>query len=255
MNNSETMETTDLTFRFITFNAHPNNPSFLTIFLDLFLPKVRHSLTHYIVGIEKEGTPGRRVNILMGHKSFGDTQKFNQFVFFKEMKDFMQALKGSQTIWDKAYKEKKLPNTPESMLRNIGYILKECEPDNQEIRGFDREYIFDCKKNYAGHGGRVKTDSPSHLEDWKILTTKNAHNQILHFMHKNNTTIRDPQLVFKMKEKGYSFIDLTAKEQKEIIDDIKIRTNNYTAEEETLLMAETLSKLHDGQYSLECTKV
>lgn len=242
------METTNLSYRFITFRPSPTNPSFLTNFLDILLPKIRIKCPAYVVGIEKDGTPERHVHILMGHKSFSDTQKFNQFIFFKEMKEFKTATKDWATIWEHAYHPKEVLKKIEDTLKTTGYILKE-QNSQIEIKGFTDQFIEDSKKFYLATG-RVKNQTPSHLRDWKILTKKNAHNWIMDFIHQNDTSIRDPLLIFKMREQCYSFCDLTSKAQKEILDDILIESKDYDEKTKKLLQEECVNKCDDGIYGL-----
>lgn len=243
----ENPDLTKLTFRFITFRASSDNPSFLTNFLDLLLPKLRAKCPAYALGIEKDGTPDRHVHIMMGRHTFGDTQKFNDFVFFKAMKDFKNATKDWSTIWEHAYKPKEVVKTTEDTMRVLGYCLKD-EYSAKENKGFSKDFIEESIK-FQLAVGRVKNITPSHLRDWKILTKKNAHNWIMDFIHKNNTTVRDPLLIFKMRQQCYSFCDLTSKAQKEILDDILIESKLYDEKTEKLLQLECMNKIEDGEYS------
>ena len=113
---------TPLRYAFLTFRPHAGNPTALTDFLTIFLPKLS-KCSIYAHTNEEVGTPSQHFHCLISG-NFKDSSKVTQWIMTKSMKDFKNSLKDSQTIWEHALNIKFLPDTNEDVLTTLGYLLK-----------------------------------------------------------------------------------------------------------------------------------
>lgn len=247
--NMDASSTPRLRYVLLTFNPHSGNPQDLSDFLTIFLPKVHDKCTSYAYCREKVGTPSEHFHCLFSGK-FKDNNAANTFVMTVKMKKFKDSLKTSNTQWDIAYDLQFLPDTIEDKLTILGYIQKSEDKQDmktQTIKGFTKEQCLQAVEIYYTTE-RHKKKQASQKSDWIILTKKNAHSIITNFCKTHNKSVRDDDLTYVMKSTGHSFVDLTAKAQKEIYDEILIKDENPTEIEEEILKDEITNKLRDGKY-------
>lgn len=90
-------------------------------------------------------------------------------------------------------------------------------------------------------------------KEWTLLTTKNAHSLIEDFCKKNDINPRVTDLEKMMYRSGYSFCDLTTKQQIEIIDDIVLANQDIfgklTESEENIIQDRINKKIEEGSYA------
>ena len=254
--NSTYMESSSQRFAFITFRPHAGNPSALTDFLTIFLPKLSNC-QYYAHCNEEVGTPNQHFHVLCSG-SFKDKSKITQWIMTKAMKDFKASLKDSLTIWDHALDIKLIPPDIEEVWMTLGYVLKSENKDDkklQKIKGFTNDEILQAVKMYfTTHKHKIKLQSQK--DDYKILTSKNAHRIMIDYIRKNNKTVIDHNLLHEMRCNRHLFHDLSAKAQIEIIDTIKLseekELNLEVSEADKARMRyETERKLKNGSLDIE----
>jgi hypothetical protein len=243
------METssTPLRYAFLTFRPHAGNPTALTDFLTIFLTRLAN-VTYYAHSLEDVGQPSQHFHCICSG-NFKDGSKITQWLMTKAMKQFKDTLKGTQTIWEHALDIKLLPHTDEDMLTVLGYVLKsELKEDKntQKIKGFTNEQCLQAVKIYFT-SAKHKSKGTALKNDWVLLTKKNAHSIIDNFCHKNNMTLRDPDLEYKMYEAGYSFCDLTTKAQLQIHYEMLAREKKVNEIEREIIYSHIQNKSQDGK--------
>lgn len=236
-----------LRYALITFRPHAGNPTALTDFLTIFLPRLS-KVQNYAHSNEEVGTPSQHFHAIVSG-NFKDSSKITQWIMSKAMKDFKTSLKPTQTIWEHALDIKLLPQDHEDMLRVLGYVLKSEKLEDkktQKIKGFTNEQCLEGTKLHFT-SAKHKSMTAVIKNDWIILTKKNAHSIIENYCEKNNKTIRDEDLEYSMYKSGYSFADLTSRAQLQISYEILSRDPNLTEIEEEIIKNHIKQKQLDGK--------
>lgn len=219
---------------FITFRSHPNEKYLDTEFLTLITPMLNKSIK-YVVSYENENSIDSHYHIMMFHEANKfDISNLRSKFQTKAWKNWFENIKPLHTIIgptfdDCALQLRLVGPTDEDYLKTLGYICKENVYRSKE---FDEQEITDAVKYY-----HISSRKPQKVENtWKILTTKNAHAIIEDFCKKNDLKITDKYLFLNMKEKKYSFCQITEK-QRDIIQDELVVANPQIADKFSLTYA------------------
>ena len=240
----------------ITFRPNVAEPQLLQDFLTLFLPKLEEADT-YAYGIEYATTSNAHIHCCMScsHLNLGKSpkSKVEQWILYKPMKAFKASLQAAITVWSTALDVRMVTQGEET--QTIGYCFKsELKEDQktQRCKNISQKEILQAVKFYFTTQKHKMKDSVLGT-DYKIMTTKNVHKNIIDYFKKNNMTRIDHNLIFHMRCNRYDFSQIASKTQKEILDTIKLSENEdlnlklgkYEIED---IRHETARKLIDGSY-------
>lgn len=219
--NSIAMEEFDGRYGFVTFNAHIMEPEVFEDFLNFFLLTVK-SFTQYAYHVEKEGTPDQHLHLFFklpgkGCQKKDIEQKFNSKIW----KDFQKSLTHKQTKWSVAFDPKLVANTFEDHLKTLGYCIKE-ESKVAGHFGFSGPLLKQAFDFYVSTA-RIK-DSCS-KKDIRIVNSRNFHILLEDFAEKNDCTVHDYDIVYKMTEARHSF-QISDRDLKKYHSEVKVM-NQY----------------------------
>jgi hypothetical protein len=219
-------------FSFITFRAHVSEPQLFEDFISYFLPYISMKFPFYIYSIEKDDTPDRHIHILLQHYET-EKQKLKQKIEAKWYKDFNKSIKDKQTDLKCAIKYGKGPDGEdfgftmkiEDKMKCIGYIFKDITRRNK-TSGLSQSLITACCDFYFANR-RIKNATDN---DWKILTTKNIHVKIEEYCKTTGQDVMSPLLQFNMVKDKHTFIQLSTKQRKMAIAELRYYNGNNNIE-------------------------
>lgn len=224
-----------LNFTFITFRAHVSEPQVFEDFISFFLPHISLKFPFYIYSIEADDTPSRHIHILLQHDE-KETQKLKQKIENKQFKLFVKSLAEKQTDIKCALKYGRFSDGPdeetfgftmkiEDKMKCIGYIFKDITRRNK-TDGISQDVITQsCDFYFANR--RIKNQSQS---DWITITTKNIHSKIEQYCKENNQDVNSPVLHQSMVRDKHTFVQITPKQRKMAIAELKYYNGNDSFE-------------------------
>lgn len=212
---------------FITFRAHVSEPQLFEDFINIFLP-ILNNFEQYAYSIEEDNTPNRHIHAILSlNSSIKDKSKLDQKFNNKFMKDFKKSLGIRQTDWAHAYDSKYLPHTSEDVLKVLGYVLKDDKVTRRRVKNISTNLIT---QGIKFHVSTARIDNSRVKNDWKAIKPQNIHVFLEDFMTKNNIDVNDTELVPLMVKSKYTFNQITSKQLKLSIAELKYQIINNDEE-------------------------
>lgn len=194
-----------------TFRPQVSEQQLFEDFLTIFLPILKE-FPKYSYSVEEDNTLQKHIHCLLEHTTAKDNSKFLQLFNKKIFIDFKKSLLTKQTN-EHGFDNRKVQDTPEDLIKVLGYVNKETQCLRRGYSGFTNEEVLDAVNFYYTTKHIEKASKIN--DDWTILTTKNAHITIEKFVLDNNLNWDDFMIeqiiIIKMKESKYSFINFNKK--------------------------------------------
>jgi len=203
---------------FITFRAHVSEPQLFEDYLNIFLP-ILNNFDSYAYTVEEDDTPNRHIHCLLSlNNSIKDKSKLDQKFNNKFMKDFKKSLGIKQTAWEHAYDSKYLPNTKEDILKVLGYVLKEDDVTRRRVKNISTNLMT---QGIKFHVSTARIETSRVKNDWKAIKPQNIHVFLEDFIDKHDIDVNDTGLVPLMVKSKYTFNQITSKQLKLSIAELK----------------------------------
>ena len=229
-------------YGFLTFRAHICEPDVFQDYLNFFLTIIS-KFNQYVYHVEKEGTPDQHIHAFFKlPDTINEKAKIKQKFEPKVVKDFQKSLKHKQTIWNHAVDYQLVADTIEDKLKTLGYCIKEDSKQSKHV-GFSPTLLRQAIEFYVSTA-RIKDSSNG--KDIKIVTSKNFHILLEDFAQKNNMTVHDYDIVYKMTEARHSF-QISDRDLKKYHSEVKIM-NQYEGYDNIEEKATILKYQEDYQY-------
>lgn len=214
---------------FITFRAHVSEPQLFEDYLNLFLP-ILTTFNHYAYSIEEDNTPNRHIHAIFNLTSaMKDKSKIDQKFTNKYVKEFKKSLGIKQTDWTHAYDSKLVENTKEDFLKILGYCIKDDNVTRRRVKNIPTNFLT---QGIKFHVSTARIESCRHKNDWKAIKPQNIHVFLEDFCEKNNIDVNDTGLIPMMVKSKHTFNQITSKQLKLSIAELKYQKNDN--EEENL---------------------
>lgn len=208
---------------FITFRAHVSEPQLFEDFINIFLP-ILTTFTHYVYSIEEDNTPNRHIHTLFNLTSaMKDRSKIDQKFNNKFMKEFKKSLGMKQTEWVAAYDSKMIENTKEDFLKVLGYCIKDDNVTRRRVKNIPTTFLT---QGIKFHLTTARIEGSAAKNDWKAIKPQNIHIFLEQFCEKNNIDVTDTQLVPMMVKDKHTFNQITSKQLKLSIAELKYQKIN-----------------------------
>ena len=243
-----------------TFRPQITEQDLFEHFLTILKPCLKDSKTlqSYAYSVEEDYSLKKHIHLLAGFKQTkSKNNPLTQFFGAKIFKEYKAMLKTKQTNEPVGFDDRKVNDSEEDFLKVLGYVVKQPVCSR-------REYTFPDDKIQEAYTYYYTTD---HIDksnkidnDWKILTTKNAHVLIEKYIKDNDIQEIRPQLKIDMIKDKFSFINFSEQKQQQLFNELDIHLfNNKTAityekeyEDAKAKFDKMVARLSDLQYT--CTK-
>lgn len=213
-----------------TFRPQITEQDLFEHFLTILKPSLKDSKTlqSYAYSVEEDYSLKKHIHLIAGFKKTkSKNNPLTQFFNGKTFKEYKTMLKTKQTNEPVGFDDRKVNDSEEDFLKVLGYVVKQpvC------VR---REYTFPDDKIQEAYTYYYTTDhidkSNNIDNDWKVLTTKNAHVLIEKYIKDNDITEIRPQLKIDMIKDKFSFINFSEQKQQQLFNELDIHLfNNQTA--------------------------
>lgn len=217
-------------YGFLTFRAHESETQVFEDFNTILLP-ILHKMSPFTYHIEEDETPARHIHAFFTLPSTmkPEKQKIQQKIETNLMKKIKQRCDGKQlqTVWSHALKIDLVGNTEEDKLLTLGYTIKDNVTRRQCI-GIDTSLCRQAIDFYMVHHRNKQTTAE---EQFTYATPKNIHSKILSFMKDKNYDGVPSTILYEMRQNYVSFIQMSTRQRKEALIDIKIAKKIETESE------------------------
>lgn len=203
---------------FITFRAHVSEPQLFEDFINIFLP-ILNTFNTYAYSIEEDNSPNRHIHSIFNlTSSMKDRSKIDQKFNNKYMKDFKKSLGIKQTQWTAAYDSKMVENSLEDFLKVLGYCIKDDNVTRRRVKNIPINFLT---QGIKFHVSTARIENSVVKNDWKAIKPQNIHIFLEDFCEKNNIDVSDTELVPKMVKSKHTFNQITSKQLKLSIAELK----------------------------------
>ena len=222
-------------FGFITFRSHPLDKNLDEYFLTLLTPLLKKT-KKFLLGIDKLNTLEQHFHLIISGPDTMDITNLRQKFNSKTFKKLYTKIKNEQlsTFIDPKFQRgaleiKMVEKTTDDEMKILGYCAKEhihCS------HGYSEDAITDAIKY---HFATTRIDKGKPLENnWKVLSTKNAHAYLEDFAKKENLKYSDPMMPVMLAKNKISMINLSKKQQEQLYAELAVSANEEedTNEEE-----------------------
>ena len=214
-------------FGFITFRSHPLDKNLDDYYLTLLQPLLKKT-EKYLLGIDKKNTLEQHFHlILSGPDSMDITnlrQKFNSAhfkQFYKKIKDEQLSTSIDSKFQQGALNIKMVEKSKEDFQKTLGYCAKE---HIHTSKGFSEDDVTQAIKY---HFITERLDNSDPLENnWKILTTRNAHAYLEKFSKDHNIKYTDSTFPVHLAKAKISMINISKKQQEQLFAELIIAEDN-----------------------------
>lgn len=233
-------------YTFFTFRAAPNEPQVFEDYLTLILPII-HKSSQYSYSIEMDDSPNRHIHVFcsLGPKEKDASKIKQRFCEFKDMKLFRKSLNFKSTNWNVAFRFGKkyneddseslalIPRTESDHMKALGYTMKAIDK-RYKINGIKITEMTRAMKFYATTA-RIKDSSLKN--NWTAIKPQNIHTFLEDFCKKNNVDVNDTGLIPMMVKSKHTFNQITSKQLKLSIAELKYQqTENDEENFENLMV-------------------
>lgn len=231
----------------ITLRSHPSESYLTDTFLTYLKPFLDTQL-RYTYAFEELGTLEEHVHIYV-ETNFRDKEKLCKNKIFKEVSNkYKNVCHDKQTLFsptwvDKANQAKLIKEGEE--LKTLGYVHKE-NGDKKFQGNFSNQEILTAVDIY--YKEKLLDKSKIGKNQYKYVTTKQAHATVENYCERNNVSINHPKLVQLMKADRYSFIQISKQQQACLWEELTlVHSDKFTKDE----VEQAELRAENGKYS-EC---
>lgn len=241
----------DIRFGLLTIRAQQNEVDVFEDTLKLVLP-ILFTYPSFIYTIECDNTPNRHLHAIVQNpskaKEINCSKVFQKFEKVKKSLNKYITLQQTQenAFWDvKLIKNGKIdPQTkkftpdPYDFFYTLGYIQKDTLCSRRRVKNITSEILLQGIDFYATH---MKIDKSCKKNDWTSIKPQNAYSLITHFCETNNIDVNNPELLYHMNGSKYGFNQITSKQLKLTIAELKLNKNRNDDESKDELLAHGLA--------------
>ena len=208
---------------FITFRSHPLDKNLDDYYIQLLQPILKKN-ENYLLGIDSKNTLEQHFHLIISLPDSADItnlrQKFNSKTFkqlYKKIKDEQLSTYIDPKFTKGALEMKLVEKTVEDHMKTLGYCAKE---GNFTSKGYSEDEITQAIKY---HYATERIDKSQPLENnWRILSTKNAHAYLEKFSKDNSIEYADPMFPIELAKNKISMINISRKQQEILYAELSI---------------------------------
>lgn len=219
---------------FITFRSHPLDKNLDEYYLTLLKPLLQKT-EKYLLGTDSKNTLEQHFHLIISGPNSMDITNLRQKFKSKTFQQFYKTITDSQlsTYIDPKFQHgcmeiKMVEKTKEDEMKILGYCAKE---GNFTSKGYSDDEITDAIRY---HFTTERLDKTKPLEDnWKILSTRNAHAYLEDFTKKEKIKYSDPLLPVMLAKNKISMINISKKQQEQLYAELAVANNQEEDSDET----------------------
>ena len=209
----------------ITIRAHQNDVSIFEQYFAV-LKVWLESYEEYSYSIEWDDTVNRHLHLYLISQDRDSNSLMNKLKK-KGFKKILNNLNKTQTVLSNFIKIQKITNTPEDLIRVLGYVNKwHCR--RRYAKNIEPQKIIDAVEYYSIQTHHEKLQIK---DDVKIVTTKNIYAMIKQFTQDTQIPLTDPLIKLKMTQAKYGFINVSPKNISRAFKELKIMENSATEQD------------------------
>lgn len=218
-------------YGFITFRSHPLDKNLDDYYLTLLQPLLKKS-EKFLLGIDNKNTLEQHFHLIISGPDSMDITNLRSKFKTKTFNNFYKKIKDEQlsTYIDPKFQHgcmeiKMVEKSKDDEIKILGYCAKEYP---HASKGYTEDEITDAIKY---HYATERLDNSVPLENnWRVLTTRNAHAYLEDFSLKNGLNYSDPLFPIQLAKNKISMINISKKQQEQLYAELAVASNEEHAQ-------------------------